>query len=277
MMAVLQKIQQKGFIKFTRIAIFISMLTQLIVWQTIPDQGVRLQLLFNNPNQLALWGLCILIIINGIYSITKEKYNLTLAISFLATLFIFLSASRSATVCSLIFWLFFLFQSKKNFILISSVVTIMLLLVISTGSFSLDNLTQINYIYERISSGGDSDGGLGERGFDRIIRFPQYLVFGAGEGFDSRFNANLELHSTFLNLIFSYGIIGFYFYMRSIATLLFNSYRDIIILFLILSIFANVHMTLRIPLFWISLGVLFYAKRIKNNPIEPEITIEKIE
>lgn len=277
MMAVLHQLQHKGFLKFTIVAIFISQLTQLVVWQVIPDQGVRFELLFNNPNQLALWGLCVIIIVNGIYSITKENFYLTLGISLLATFFILLSASRSATVCSLAFWLFFFLKSKKNLILMSSVSFILLFVAFLSGSLRLDHLTQINYIYGRIATAGASDGGLGERGFDRIIEFPKYIFFGAGEGFPSRFNTKMELHSTFLNLIFSYGIIGFFLYVRAIITLLANSYLDIIILFLILSIFANVHMTLRIPLFWIALGILFYAKNYNNDLKDDEIITKNIQ
>jgi hypothetical protein len=57
---------------------------------------------------------------------------------------------------------------------------------------------------------GQSDDSLAGRGYDRFWRFPEYLIFGAGEGDFQRFAGmyDVEIHSTLGSLVFSYGIVG---------------------------------------------------------------------
>jgi hypothetical protein len=63
-------------------------------------------------------------------------------------------------------------------------------------------------IVERLLS-TDLDTEVGDRGYGRLEQFPQYLLFGAGHGRFERFNADLEIHSTWAALLFYYGFFGF--------------------------------------------------------------------
>jgi hypothetical protein len=51
------------------------------------------------------------------------------------------------------------------------------------------------------------------RGYFRPIKHPQYLLFGAGHGQESRFNSIQEIHSSFLSVFFYYGILGLVLFM----------------------------------------------------------------
>mgnify|MGYP001473757603 CR=1 FL=1 len=97
-----------------------------------------------------------------------------------------------------------------------------------------------------------------QRGADRIKNNIEYIIFGAGEGNSSRFNSVYrgELHSTFPNILFSYGLIGFFIYMYSLYLLYHRNKKNFVIL-ITLFIFTFAHMTLRIPLYWITI-YLFY-------------------
>lgn len=266
LMFIYNKIQEEGFLKFTLRAIYISLIIQLFTWPLVGDQGPRTQLFFNNPNQLALWGLTLLIVINAINIIVKEKFAIILAASLLCTFFILLSASKSAVVSSLLFWIFFYVKSRKNIIILTCVILIAFIYGAVSGNIQIENIKLLNYIVDRLSSEQISgDSGLAGRGFDRLVEFPQYLFFGAGEGQEERFNSDIELHSTFLNLLFSYGVLGLFFFGKAVLSLFTKSHREVIILFLIISIFSQVHMILRIPLFWATLIILFYVKTYMNK------------
>lgn len=72
-------------------------------------------------------------------------------------------------------------------------------------------LTRIQEKIWKLTHGGIS-GILFDRGMDRMTAFPQYLLFGAGEGGFDRFPYGgqiNELHSTFFSIWFCYGLIPF--------------------------------------------------------------------
>src|SRR5699024_8035594 len=49
---------------------------------------------------------------------------------------------------------------------------------------------------------------LADRGYTQLIEYPKYLLFGAGQGLDSRFGDSAEIHSTWAGFLFYYGLIG---------------------------------------------------------------------
>lgn len=63
---------------------------------------------------------------------------------------------------------------------------------------------------ERLVVQGEYDT-LATRGYDRIVNYPEYILFGAGEGAYERFRSELyasEIHSSYGTLLFCYGIPG---------------------------------------------------------------------
>ncbi len=75
-------------------------------------------------------------------------------------------------------------------------------------------------VTQRFSSiGKKSSDSLEGRGYDRIWRYKQNLLFGAGEGADYRFGRAIEMHSTLGTVLFSYGMPGFLFFCRFLCAL----------------------------------------------------------
>jgi hypothetical protein len=92
------------------------------------------------------------------------------------------------------------------------------------------------------------------RGHLRIIEYPQYLLFGAGQGMDERFDSNngYEVHSSFVGVFFYYGFFGIVLFFL----FLWNLFKIKINLLLLMPLFIYGLFTqgLRSPYFWIALG-----------------------
>ncbi len=266
------KIKEDSFLLFTFKALVLTAVIQIGLYPLIVDQGERTQLFFSNPNQLALYGLCMLIISNIIAECIKIKLIYVLFVSGIFTMLIIISASRSAAVGVILFWLFFFVKSRKHVLVLATAILITIAAISITGKFDPNKFTTINYVFERLTVQNNTyNQGLDGRGFNRIIEFPQYLLFGAGEGKYARFGSRIELHSTFYSILFCYGIIGLGLFMIAIFTLFKGFNKQVIILFLVLALFAQVHMALRLPIFWITLLFLNHLASYKTIIINTTI------
>ena len=133
---------------------------------------------------------------------------------------------------------------------------------------NLENFAALEYNMDRFSNNTISGNqGIGTRGFQRIGENPQYLLFGAGEGAFERFNETIELHSIFASVLFSYGIIGLFFYLGAFKSFALKFSKETMAVLFPVVLFAAVHMTLRIPLFWITLLFVLYLheEKIRTN------------
>ena len=268
MLVIFNRIKDTSFLEITFKAISIALIVQALLFPFIKSQGVRTQMFFNNPNQLALWGLCLLAIIYVLTRLLNTKTVYTILLLALCTLFILISASRAALGGAIIFWVFFIVKSRKNLIIfgIASVITFLIFDV--NFDLNLKNFAALEYNMDRFSNNTISGNqGIGTRGFQRIGENPQYLLFGAGEGAYERFNETIELHSIFASILFSYGIIGLFLYLGAFKLLAIKLSRETIAVILPIALFAAVHMTLRIPLFWITLLFVIYLheEKIRAN------------
>lgn len=264
MMAIYTKLNDKSFLKITLRAISIALIIQTILWPFIKSQGVRTQMFFNNPNQLALWGICILIITYVLVRLLKVREIYGVPLFVLSSLFIIISASRAALLGCIVFWLFYIFKSRRNFMIAIFVFIIGVIFINYNYDIKLHEFAALEYNAERFSKNElTSDQSFGGRGYGRVIENPQYLLFGAGEGIYERFNENIELHSIFANILFSYGIIGLMLYLGAFASFTKKMTTEIFVLLFIIGFFGSVHMTLRIPLFWITALFVIYLHEEK--------------
>jgi len=267
------KMKDPSFLNIIIKAIAICLVIQLILWPLISNQGVRVHMFFKNPNQLALWSFCMLLISHIICSILKPKRFYVFTTLILATLFVFISASKSAIFASVLFWIYFLIKSRKQLFILMSLIVIGFSFLIVLEKIDVNNFTTVTNVIERITekkTAGQLK--LEGRGYDRILNYPQYLFFGAGEGQYHRFGERIELHSTFFNILFSYGIIGFSIFLFAIISILKRSPKQVVILLFVLVLYTLAHMTLRSPLFWISLLLMYQLKdhrllESKNNTL----------
>lgn len=264
MLFIFNRIKDTSFLEITLKGLSIALIVQALLLPFIKSQGVRTQMFFNNPNQLALWGLCLLAIIYVLTRLLNTKTAYTVTLLVLCTLFILISASRAALGGAIIFWIFFIVKSRKNLIIFGIVSVIAFIIIDFNFDLDLKNFAAFEYNMDRFSNNTISGNqGIGTRGFQRIGENPQYLLFGAGEGALERFNETIELHSIFASVLFSYGIIGLFFYLGAFRLLAVKLSREIIAIILPVVLFAAVHMTLRIPLFWITLLFVIYLHEEK--------------
>lgn len=260
------KLKDPVFLKFILSGILISLSIQILLWPFVGNQGVRAMMFFKDPNQLAFWSFSMLIISYMVCSIVKPKKVIELTVLVLSSFFVLISASKSAIFGSLMFWAFYLIKSRKQLFGFLSIAIIGLSFLVVLDKIDLTNIELINTIFERVTE-KKSEGkqGLDGRGYDRILKYPEHLLFGAGEGQYSRFNERIELHSTFFNILFSYGIIGFSIFMYAIFSVFRNSPTDVKLILFILILYTLAHMTLRAPLFWISILLLYHLKVLSKH------------
>lgn len=270
------KFHDISFLKFTLKAFFIILLIQLAAYPFAPSDGIRAQMFFTNPNQLALWALCMLIISNIIANIVEAKFLNTFIIALLCTFFIFISASKSALIGAILFWGYFFIQSKKYIVIIAPLAMFSFMLLITIKDINLKDINFVSNVVERLNEKNTANNqGVHGRGYDRIYRFPEYLLFGAGEGNTERFDSPIELHSTFFSIFFCYGIIGLTLFLSAISTIFKHLDKHVIVMFTALFMYSLMHMALRSPFFWMTLFMLNQLRYYKTHAFNQLINYEQ--
>jgi len=260
--------KNQQFSKITLRFILISFLIQFVLIPFTPREwGFRTVLFFNNPNQLALWSVNLLVIIFVITSNLKLKSITKNFLYIIPTFFAILSISKAVLVSLFFFWVFFILN--KGFTFKNIFIVSILSVILFTNQEKISNIQAISNALNRIETDNLEDDSWEGRGFDRIANHKNYLFFGAGEGLNNRFKASYkgEIHSTFFNIFFSYGLVGSILFLLAFFYIIGkNNQREKVIIFLTLFIFSLGHMTLRIPLFWIAVTSIYFYQ-IKNSRI----------
>jgi hypothetical protein len=128
----------------------------------------------------------------------------------------------------------------------------------------------------RLVTGGSYDTAA-TRGYDRIVNYPEYTLFGAGEGAYERFRSELygsEIHSSYGTLLFCYGIPGTLLFT---LMLLFICQSDprIGLYFIPAFVHGVGHQGLRFAFFWAMLAfVCAIAMDAAEPNAQPEMTVD---
>ena len=180
-------------------------------------KGERNTSFFNNPNQLGFYAVILLTLVcfYGKY-ISKRKVFLII-VSSVISIIVCLSKASFISAFALAFFYYISHKSKSVKQLIAKGGMIVLLGIIlyvflyENNSFIENNQTlhELKYRIINMSQESDSDLGTG-RGYDRIYEMGYNLLWGMGEGSYDRFiiMRGLEIHSTYANIVVSYGLIG---------------------------------------------------------------------
>ena len=140
------------------------------------------------------------------------------------------------------------------------------LLGVATETSIFQNVTN------RIGSiGQQDDDSFSSRGYDRIWEFPQYLLFGAGEGAYDRFRRwdNQEFHSTFGTILFSYGLVGSTFFVWWMLKLYRVSGIHYFAYLFPPVLYGVAHQGLRFSLLWLLLAFLGIAGQTRLQRTKP--------
>ena len=206
-------------LRATRWALYLSLVLVALSVFLDAAPGIRSTGTFNNPNQLGFYALLTqssLGVINGIrpkaelHPLRLAQYAEGLAWVATGTLAV---ASASLGAVAGVSLLFVLNLIGRRRITMQVVIAVLLVLPIIAASPESAALDSVNHRFDRQVSRTDGEVGgvLEERGYDRIGHYPQYLIFGAGEGLTDRYidsDFHGELHSSPGTLLFSYGLIG---------------------------------------------------------------------
>lgn len=211
---------QKLF-SYLKFIILFSLIINIVIWAVGAGRygfNPRYNGYFNDPNQMAFWILCSC----AIALILFNNLKLKIIIYSLSFFLILLTMSRSATLGFLILTLGFVFQHKSRLDL-KIIFSLISLLIAIASFFILLHFGFLDNIVTRFSEGIDSnDQQASDRGFTNLIDYPQYLLFGAGQGAYYLFSSsNQEIHSTWFAVLFYYGAIGFFLFV----SFLFNIFK----------------------------------------------------
>lgn len=245
---------QHRFVRLTVNLVSISVLIQtLLTFVYTRESSLRSSGLFNTPNQLGYFA----ILTSSIVLLGQRKLHLSTAqvvIGQLCSCYLaLLSASKAALV------------SVALLVMIAAVNRIKTLLATALlASFFLFIANPFESAIERSQQRITTDQSLGffeERGYDRIVDHPEYLIFGSGEGkyiryeFTSRIKAH-ELHSSIGTLIFCYGFVGTLIFFNFLWQVARGGPLRRFLLLIPPASYGLTHQGLRFTLLWIMLAVV---------------------
>ncbi|MFC3508195.1 O-antigen ligase family protein [Acinetobacter pseudolwoffii] len=208
LMTNLNQVQVKFFYEKLLFLIPFSYVIEIIIWASNLgryDFEPRYNGLFNDPNQMAFWVLSTC----AIYLYISGSNFKKIIVYSLALFLILLTMSRSASIGFLMLTLGFIF-SQKGDLDKRILVFFGTFVCFSILCYFLYNMGVFDNVVLRFIEGFDQRNSQAEgRGLLNFLDYPQYLIFGAGQGAHWLYSpANNEIHSTWLGILFYYGIIG---------------------------------------------------------------------
>lgn len=243
-------------LRWTGTVTALSLVAQGVLAVVRPDlnNGARLTLYFNNPNQLAYYCLgasTIVLLINA--ALPRQMPRLLVVASSLASGFvIYMTYSRSALggfamLCAVPF-------VSRPSLVIAAAIPLAIVGSLADNPLSEDPLWQ-----RRVEQAGEQrlSDYIEDRGIDRIVDNPEYLLIGSGEGAHERFHPfGLELHSSVAGIVFYYGVTG----LAAFALFILSLVRGLPMSFLAYlaptAIYSLFHNGLRFRIFWLLLAVV---------------------
>lgn len=231
--------------------------------------GGRLISTFNNPNQLAYWGVlvgCITVVLN------QGRFGFApLSILLICTTLVVMTVSRNGLIIMLALWVVCLLTTRtttnvKYVMIFLGVLAIIFASIVGISIFASDGVSGAYFeAFSRRFMLQDNflDAVFYNRGYGRILENPYWLIVGAGEGGFDRFpygTRELELHSGLATLIFGYGIIGTGLFFLFIFQFLKRSTPTEFYVVGLLMAFNITHQALRFSMFWVFLGILAYLQ-----------------
>lgn len=237
----------------------------------------RVMGLFNDPNQMAYWALWSAIIVGAVGRALYGSWWPGNSALLLAIIIDFYAASRSAALGLLALVLIYVFIFVRNVFKTSSfsfnrnrfymffgvslffAAGLLLLLLYRPGGPAF-LVERAHYLLARFNE-HQFDDTLAGRGYDRIWKFPEYLLFGAGQGAFERFSEKVEfldeIHSTWAGVLFNYGLVGFFLLAAFLARVFRRIEYPVSLLLLPPFIYGLATFGLRNWCFWVGLAMMF--------------------
>lgn len=231
------------------------------------DIESRLTLYFNNPNQLGYFTLSMLTVFFVLPNKYKKNILVIIYIVAISSFLIFYSGSRAALAGILLLSAYTIYY-KESFKLKLKSILLLVAVIIATPLFIQTTFVQKQIKLMQIRNEryvGSNVTQAQIRGYDRILLNPEYIFFGAGEGKNDRFESyhQLEIHSAFGTMLFSYGILGFLMFLHLIYFVSKKNLFHSFILLLPILVYNITHNGLRNSLLWAILISIYIANERK--------------
>ncbi|MDR5899543.1 hypothetical protein QC823_11165 [Halomonas vilamensis] len=220
---------------------------------------------FNNPNQLAYFSLCgvvVLLMLDDFHPRMRLLGLAGLASGVLGILAASSLAAMGGGVMVLIGWAMANARQVKYF------ARLLLLFPLLVGGVVVANINSDGQVLRNLEARMDRapskmDSVYEERKFDRLTNFPAYAILGAGEAERGRFApyGGHEIHSSFVNMLFAYGLPGLVLFLLTIAIVLRRAPFYVWAGVAGPLIYSTTHNGLRSTLFWMVLVIGWHLYR----------------
>jgi hypothetical protein len=271
------------FITATRIAIAVAIVLEIVALSVLPRSSIRSVGTFNNPNQLGYWGL----MIGCCWLVLKRDEKLSAIDILVLSAAGYVSAESLSKAATLAFTLVFLMGIVFQRLTRSAKLMLLVMVFVGTSTVLLDprsverffEVDIVKRVDNRLGSiGQQGDDSLDGRGYDRIWRHPEHLVFGAGEGALHRFTNEVwekdkEMHSTLGTVLFSYGVIGFSLFCALLLMVFRRAPRVYALYSLPIWAYGMTHQGLRDTMLWVFLGMVFGVAHYARSASPEQTTL----
>lgn len=232
--------------------------------------GKRMVGSFNNPNQLGYYSLLtisILIVLSNQIEVNSYWF----IVIYVSNILLTVASLSSTTIFSylLVTVLYLLVRDnnkkiKKNMI-ITLIIIGLILIVIKVRTDYFETSLMIEGLRTRSRTiESKTTNIVTQRGYDRIISYPEYWLFGAGEGgYLERFGVHMEFHSLLGNIQVSYGIIGSFLFINLLRISIKSNYLKNLSILIPVLFYGITHNGIRSGLFWVLLCILMFENEIK--------------
>lgn len=279
----------KGLIDKIRYILYGNLMIQFLIYSSglgrlyyeLWEEGAtRYMGTFTDPNQ---FGFYIFIVLLFAYLTKHEKADTYLfPITSVMGIFLVIQSKSLAAFLGLavLYTLALLRFIGEKFRVNKVILCVMLILTttgvvyyfIPTSDFRIEDVeyntvNRIRYkIYNVIYADGIKDI-LRERAAEKIINYPEYFIYGAGEGNYERYYPEPvnEIHSSFINLFFSYGLIPFAILIGWFKKRLKGLNAVSLVCFITILIESMFLVNYRQALFWVLWITLFYLNEPQKN------------
>lgn len=268
MFAVLINLNKKNvenFFKLLLIVIPLALFVEIFIWFLGIGRynfAPRYNGLFNDPNQMAFWILSSC----SIFLFISKKIKFKLMVYFLSLFLILLTMSRSAVLGFVFVTFGLVFQSKGSIIkrILSIIMSIIIVLFVATFMYIKGLFDDIlNRMLLGLEQGDDQ---IEERGINILFENYEYLLFGAGQGNYHLFSkTGNEIHSTWIGILFYYGVLGFIFFIFFIYRIFIKLNYSSKIIFLGPMIYGFSTYNGRTSIFWFLLAIAFIVGKYEES------------
>lgn len=264
--------QMKKAIRWSCIAVLFFQVAYLEFATSVTKRAIGT---FNNPNQMGYWALLVMTCL--VLARERTRLGLLDVLALCAGMYAtMLTLSKSAVISALLLLAVAVVGCgvrRHAGWLLGMLLAAGVVLQLSAGNLaeriaSLDPVSAVMRDLSAIDDEGGED--IEKRGYQRLFLYPQYLIFGAGEGDFARFGTggrshsgelDREFHSSLGNILLSYGIVGLVLFLALLAVVFVGAPWTSILYLLPSMLYGIAHNGLRFSLFWVFLGMVLAQAR----------------